>query len=116
MLLRQLDPYIGDLALRQVHMGSLQAFIAKRRVDGVKSRTINSALALVRHILNLAASVWRDDEGLTWLEYAPKIKLLTITDGRPPYPLSREEQAVFFRELPDHLARMALFQDQHRMS
>ncbi len=109
MLLRQLDPYIGDLTLRQVHMGSLQAFIAKRRVDGVKSRTINNALALVRHILNLAASEWRDEEGLTWLEYAPKIKLLKVTDGRPPYPLSRKEQAVFFRELPDHLARMALF-------
>jgi integrase len=109
MLLRQLDPYIGDLALRQVHMGSLQAFIAKRRSDGVKSRTINNALALTRHILNLAASEWRDEEGLTWLEYAPKIKLLKVTDGRPPYPLSREEQAVFFRELPDHLARMALF-------
>ena len=28
MLLRQLDPCIGDLALRQVHMGSLQPFIA----------------------------------------------------------------------------------------
>ena len=109
MLLRQLDPFIGDLALRQVHMGSLQAFIAKRRADGVKSRTINTALALTRHILNLAASEWRDDEGLTWLEYAPKIKLLKVTDGRPPYPLSREEQAVLFRELPDHLARMALF-------
>ena len=109
MLLRQLDPFIGDLALRQVHMGSLQAFIARRRTDGVKSRTINNALALVRHILNLAASEWRDDEGLTWLEYAPKIKLLKVTDGRPPYPLSREEQAVLFRELPDHLARMALF-------
>ena len=109
MLLRQLDPFIGDLALRQVHMGSLQGFIARRRTDGVKSRTINNALALVRHILNLAASEWRDDEGLTWLEYAPKIKLLKVTDGRPPYPLSREEQAVLFRELPDHLARMALF-------
>jgi integrase len=109
MLLRQLDPYIGDLALRQVHMGSLQSFISKRRADGVKSRTINNALALVRHILNLAASEWRDEQGLTWLEYAPKIKLLKVTDGRPPYPLSREEQAVFFRELPDHLARMALF-------
>ena len=58
---------------------------------------------------NLAASEWRDEQGLTWLEYAPKIKLLKVTDGRPPYPLSRQEQAVLFRELPDHLARMALF-------
>lgn len=109
MLLKQVDPYIGDLKLRQVHMGSLQSFIAKRRADKVKSRTINNALALVRHILNLAASEWRDDQGLTWLEYAPKIKLLKVTDGRPPYPLSREEQTLLFQELPDHLARMALF-------
>jgi len=36
-LLRQLDPFIGNLTLRQVHMGSLQRFIAKRRSDGVKT-------------------------------------------------------------------------------
>lgn len=47
--------------------------------------------------------------GLTWLERAPKIKLLPMKDQRAPYPLSREEQSLFFQELPDHLARMALF-------
>jgi hypothetical protein len=36
-------------------MGSLQAFIAKRRTDGVKTKTINSALAIVRRILKLAS-------------------------------------------------------------
>ena len=108
-LLRQLDPFIGNLTPRQVHMGSLQPFIAKRRSDGVKTRSINNALALVRHILNLAASEWRDEQGLTWLEYAPKIKLIPVKDGRAPYPLARDEQAVLFQELPDHLARMALF-------
>jgi len=95
-LLKQLAPFIGDLMLRQVHMGSLQSFIAKRRAKGVKTRSINNALSLVRHILNLAASEWRDEKGLTWLEYAPKIKLLKVTDGRSPYPLSRDEQAFFF--------------------
>jgi integrase len=90
-------------------MGSLQRFIAKRRGDGVKTRSINNALALVRHILNVAASEWRDEQGLTWLEYAPKIKLIPVKDGRAPYPLARDEQAMLFQELPDHLARMALF-------
>jgi integrase len=47
--------------------------------------------------------------GKTWLETAPKIKLFPIKDARSPYPLSREEQALLFQELPDHLARMALF-------
>lgn len=32
-----------------------------------------------------------------------------MKDQRAAYPLSREEQALFFQELPDHLARMALF-------
>jgi integrase len=109
MLLRQLDPFIGDLMLKLVHIGSLQLFITKRRSDGVKTRSINNALALVRHILNLAASDWRDDQGMTWLEYAPKIKLLPVKDGRQTFPLAREEQAILFQELPDHLARMALF-------
>jgi hypothetical protein len=84
MLLRRLDPFVGELMLRQVHMGSLQRFIAKRQSDGVKTRSINNALALVRHILNLAASEWRDEQGLTWLEYAPKIKLLKVRDGARP--------------------------------
>lgn len=32
-----------------------------------------------------------------------------VTDARQPYPLSWEEQARLFAELPGHLARMALF-------
>ena len=75
----------------------------------MKSRSINNSLALIRHILNLAASEWRDEQGLTWLEHALKIKVIPVRDGRAPYPVSREEQALLCRELPDHLARMALF-------
>jgi len=109
MHLKELDLFVGDLPLRQVHMGSLQAFIAKRKTDGVKSSTINGALAITRHILKLAGEEWMDDQGITWLERVPKIKLLTVRDARTAYPLSREEQAAFFPELPDHLAKMALF-------
>jgi len=107
--LKQLDPFIGGLELKQVHMGSLQDFIAKRRKDGVKTKTLNMALAVVRRVLNIASSEWMDRQGKTWLETAPKIKLFSIKDARSPYPLGREEQALLFQELPDHLARMALF-------
>jgi hypothetical protein len=58
MHLKELDPFIGDLPLRQVHMGSLQGFIAKGKSDGVKSSTINGALAITRHILKLAGEEW----------------------------------------------------------
>ena len=40
---------------------------------------------------------------------APKIKLLREDDKTEPYPLSWEEQQKLFKELPAHLARMALF-------
>src|ERR1035438_10191449 len=39
--LKQLDPFIGAFELKQVHMGSLQDFIAQRRRDGVKTKTLN---------------------------------------------------------------------------
>jgi integrase len=90
-------------------MGTLQSFIEARRRDGVRAKTINLGLGVVRHILNVAASEWVDEHGLTWLAAAPKIKLLKPSDGRKPYPLSPEEQEQLFAELPEHLRRMALF-------
>lgn len=107
--LRLLDPYIGDLPLESVHMGTLQSFIDDRRNQGVKNRTINYALQTVRHLLNMAATEWLDEYGLTWLKSAPKIKLLQQRDARAPYPMSWDEQTKLFNELPAHLARMALF-------
>jgi integrase len=107
--LKQLDPFLGDLDFRSVHIGTLQPFIEMRRKAGIKTKSINLALGVVRHILNIAASEWLDDTGLTWLEHSPKIKLLKVTDARKPYPLSWDEQTRLFKELPDHLARMALF-------
>ena len=107
--IKKLDVVIGQLNLEAVHMGSLQAYILARRQQGVKTRTINYGLQLVRHILNLAASEWLDEHGLTWLATAPKIKLLVEMDKRKPYPLSWEEQDRLFKELPPHLLNMALF-------
>jgi len=107
--IRMLDAYLGSLYLDQIHMGTLQSFIKVRRAQGVKARTINYGLQVVRRILFLAAGDWLDEHGLTWLETAPRIKFVPETDRREPYPLSWEEQARLFKELPLHLARMALF-------
>jgi integrase len=109
MHLKQLDPYIGELPLEKVHLGTLQPFIEARRKQGIKSTSINYALAVVRRILNLAARLWRDDNGLTWLDTPPLIQMLPVTDARKPYPLSWEEQRMLFQRLPGHLARMCLF-------
>jgi len=49
------------------------------------------------------------NNGLTWLHVAPKIELLPEKDKSPPYPLSWAEQPALLKELPKHLAQMALF-------
>ncbi len=90
-------------------IGSLQPFIEGRKCDGVRTRTINHGLKIVRRILNLASSEWMDEYGLTWLANAPKIKLLPEHDLRKPYPLNWDEQHKLFNELPQHLEKMALF-------
>lgn len=107
--LRELVKYIGDMPIEAIHIGSLQPFIEGRKKDGVSCRTINHGLKIVRRILNLAASEWMDEFGLTWLTSAPKIKLLPEPDLRKPYPLSWDEQHKLFDHLPDHLQNMALF-------
>ncbi len=107
--LKILDQIIGHLPLESIHMGTLQTYIQIRQKSGVKTRTINHGLQIVRHILNLAASEWMDQFGLTWLATAPKIKLLPEHDLRKAYPLDWDEQDRLFAELPSHLKRMALF-------
>ena len=87
----------------------LSARYRYRTHQGVKTKSINLALGVVRHILNLAASEWLDENNLTWLQTAPKIKLLPVTDARKPYPLSWNEQTRLLQELPAHLATMVLF-------
>ncbi len=108
-LLQELNNYIGDLPLDEIHMGSLQPYILARKKAGVKTRTINYGLQVVRHLLNLAAGEWIDEQGLTWLAHAPKIKLLSEHDKRKPYPLNWDEQQRLLQALPSHLTKMALF-------
>lgn len=86
--IKHLDPFIGDLAIDKIHMSTLQKFIQSRREEGMKTKTINLSLATVRRILNLAARLWRDNNGLSWLETSPLIQMLPENDKRPPYPLS----------------------------
>ncbi len=107
--LKPLMPWIGHVPLDKLHSGTLQSWIEHRCKQGVSVGTINHGLKVVRRILNLAATEWVDEYGMTWLVAAPKIKLLPDTNKRQPYPLNWDEQARLFRELPSHLAQMALF-------
>ena len=102
-------PYIGNKPLEAVHSGSLQAFCDSRiNDDGVTPTTVNRTLEVIRSILNKAARVWRQENGLPWLASAPLIEMLA-ENPRLPYPLSSAEQERLFSELPMHLRHMAVF-------
>jgi integrase len=109
LILKILMPFIGDSFLESVHMGTLQPYVTARKKDKVKNRTINYGFQVVRRILNLAASEWMDEFGLTWLSASPKIKLLSQLDSRKPYPLNWEEQDRLFAVLPEYVREMAMF-------
>ena len=107
--LDRIMPFIGDLYLENVHMGTIRPYIEHGRKMGWKSRTINMPMEVVRRITNLAAGEWLDEHGLTWLQSAPKIRLLPRDDAREPYPLSWDEQTKLFAALPEHHRMMCLF-------
>ena len=107
--LKRIDPFIGDLYLENVHMGTLRPYIEYGKKQGWKNRTINMPLEVARHVLNLASGEWIDEHGLTWLQSAPKIRLLPRTDAREPYPISWDEQTKLFAALPEHLRMMCFF-------
>ncbi len=110
ILLDSIMPFIGQLTLPQVHDGALAPYVAARKAEGRKNKTINLALGAVRRILNLAATSWRDEDGKTWLEQAPKITMLPLVGHqREPRPISWGQQRTLMPLLPDHLARMSLF-------
>lgn len=111
MHLDQLFPFIGSHPLSQVHDGSLKAFVDHEVGRGRAPKSINNAIGVVSAVLNRAARVWRNEDGLPWLRQAtPKLSRLS-TKGRVarPYPLSWSEQDKLFRLLPRHLADAALF-------
>lgn len=121
--LKAVMPYIRHLRLDRVHDDTLKPFIQARKATlrkvwinkqeyqlrPLKNKTVNMSLAIVRRILNLAARKWRDEEGRTWLQTAPLISMLPLTDMRPPRPLMWSEQRTLLPLLPAHLATMALF-------
>lgn len=109
LMLKKINEFIGDKYIDEIHMGSLQELIISKTKEGLKKSTINNYLQIIRNILNLCASDWIDENGLTWLASSPKIKFIKQEDRRKPYPLTWEEQDKLFNELPEYLRNMALF-------
>lgn len=107
--LKNLDPFIGDLDLKDVHNGTLKAYIESRKADGVKSGTINRSIRVLNRILKLCVHEWRDEDGLSWLEHQTVITQVNWKDKRKPRPLSWAEQHDLFSRFPEHLREACLY-------
>lgn len=108
--LERMMPFIGKLTLDQIHDGTLTAYVKDRKDKGLAHKTINLGLGIVRRILNLAARSWRDENNQTWLETIPLITMLPLLGfQREPRPITWAEQRRIMPLLPNHLAKMVLF-------
>jgi integrase len=107
--LRFVAPYIGELPLANVHMGTLQRFINDRRKAGIASSTVKRDLSIVRRVLTLAARSWRNDNGQPYLSCPPLFEMPDWEDAANPYPLDFEEMERLLKALPPHLRAMSIF-------
>lgn len=107
-----LGDYLGHLELDDIYDETLDEF-RQARLEIVKPSTLKKHLEVVRAILRLAASSWRDPiSKKTWLEYPPKItmpdaKLLARTSD-VPYPLSHDELIGLLNNLGKHSKQQEL--------
>jgi len=106
--LKVVMPYIGEMSLQQIHSASLDRFIRDRKTAGISSGTLNRDMAIIRRVLKLCVSMWRDDEGRPWLDNAP---LLPTIQGskRKPRPISMREEERLIENMPQYLVDMTLF-------
>lgn len=99
--LRWLDPYLGGKYLDEID----RTLIDRIKFDREKISspgTTNRYLALIRSILRRASDEWE------WIDRVPKFKLFKEAEGRVR-SLTPPEFERLHRELPEHLADMALF-------
>lgn len=107
--LKLVMPYIGDLQVRKIHSGTMDKFVADRKASGMKANTINYDLGTVKRVLKLCAELWRDENGLSWLDTSPML-LKVQGEARKPRPISWAEQTILLNSgMPRYLAEMCEF-------
>src|SRR5205807_1582757 len=73
--LKNLDPYIGDKMLDQIHDGSFDRYREARAKEGISIGTVDRDIGTAARVLEEAARKWRDEgTNLTWLVESPMIE------------------------------------------
>lgn len=96
-----IDPYLSGIALKDITREHLEQVKSAKLKEGVKPRTVNAILALIRSILLYAVN-------RGWIDKAPSIKSMDEPSRRVRY-LSLSEEVRLMDELPPHLRQIAKF-------
>ena len=99
--LRWLHPHLYDTPLTALHPQRIAEIQAIRQAEGVKARSVNAILQVIRSVLRAA-------QQRGWLEHVPPIRLLPEPSRRIRY-LSDDEERRLLAALPPHLAEVARF-------
>lgn len=92
---------LADVGLRDFSRDMLSE-LRDAREQAVTAATVNREMALIRSILNLAASEWR------WIEIVPKVPMRRLEQKDPRW-ITREQFTALIRYLPRHAADVARF-------
>lgn len=100
--LKWLNPFLKDKKLYEIDNQMIEKLATIREKEGITSATVNRLLALIRSILRKAEREWK------WIDKAPIISMRYEGEGRERW-LSKDEVRKLLRELPSHLADLAIF-------
>lgn len=100
--LKQSLKFMGNCYLDEVHNETFQPFIKYLKEKGRKATTINRHIRVVVRILNLAATLWRDDLHRPYLLTVPLIKQTPENDKEITRPIEFNEEALLLNELNEH--------------
>jgi len=102
--------FCGDVEMSKIsrYHSSVVALIADCEERGNSHATINHHLKCLQKILNDASKVWKDEDGNSYLDATPVIRLLPVesTEG---HPLTLVEEKNLFHFLPEYLRDAAGF-------
>jgi integrase len=100
--LRWVSPYLKGYLVSEITRNAIDKIAAKKTLEGVKPATVNRMLEIIRAILRKAEREWE------WIDKAPVIRMLKEDTKRIRW-LTQEEAGSLLKELPTHLADMAMF-------
>jgi integrase len=99
---RRLDPYLGELQLREITGDVIWRITQDELKRGNQPATVNRYLAILRNLLRIARDEWQ------WIEVSPKIRLLSGENERDRW-LTREEADRLIAAAASHLKALIRF-------